>query len=360
MSDSENGIADFAANHEYWAGVREKKHAAEAEQEFNDYVTAIPLPHQRSAQAAPQQPRRQPENATPAAAAAMGVSPIQQNQAPEPPSVADMTGYLTDLIDAHQKFKRPVPKELLDSAYSYMQNSRDNGYHDALIQMSKGNPKGAEDAFNRSGLGRIAITDFKPTKTNINGIEHDSYLATYHHLDENGQPFGQPVKADVTKELFSQLDLEKRFKLATEGMKANSALVRAEAVADKPKSSSITVSQQRINSEIEAARKYIVGLSPEEIKRRTQSYTATGRDNPDYDPMLAEKYRLSNRRKYGADDTYPLDPALAETPARAVQHDDIQGKFSADPAMKGHRLGSRTPKGVEVFDANGKLIGHYN
>lgn len=35
-------------------------------------------------------------------------------------------------------------------------------------------------------------------------------------------------------------------------------------------------------------------------------------------------------------------------------------RFSSDPAMKGYKLGKAVQgKGVEVFDANGKLIGHY-
>lgn len=39
---------------------------------------------------------------------------------------------------------------------------------------------------------------------------------------------------------------------------------------------------------------------------------------------------------------------------------DIHSKFAADPAMKGFRLGSPAPKGVEVFNEQGQLIGHYN
>jgi len=64
------------------------------------------------------------------------------------------------------------------------------------------------------------------------------------------------------------------------------------------------MTQQRSNLEIDAARDRIAGLSPDEIKRKTQQFSATGRENPDFDPTLAKAVSLSNRRKVGADDVF--------------------------------------------------------
>ncbi len=135
---------------------------------------------------------------------------------------------------------------------------------------------------------------------------------------------------------------------------------QAEHLRSTDLSGDLSLPQQRTNAEIDAARQYVAGLSQDEIMRRTQTYTATGRDNPDYDPMLAERVRLANRRKYGEDDSYPLNPAPVRPQGDGGQPDDVQERFSSDQAMKGNRLGANTPQGREVFDAGGKLIGYWN
>lgn len=118
---------------------------------------------------------------------------------------------------------------------------------------------------------------------------------------------------------------------------------------------SLTTPQQRTNAEIDAAREYIAGMPTEEIRRRTQQYSTTGRDNPDYDPLLAAKVRQANHRKYGDDPSF--GQAGQQTEQQQPNH---QQRFAADPAMKGMRLGARADRGFEVFDANGKLIGYFN
>jgi len=39
---------------------------------------------------------------------------------------------------------------------------------------------------------------------------------------------------------------------------------------------------------------------------------------------------------------------------------ELKAKFTADASMKKYKLGKNTPKGVEVLDSTGKVIGHYN
>ena len=49
----------------------------------------------------------------------------------------------------------------------------------------------------------------------------------------------------------------------------------------------------------------------------------------------------------------------AAAPAGGTGGPDLAKRFSTDPAMKGNRLGKSTPKGQEVLDSRGNVIGHY-
>lgn len=126
---------------------------------------------------------------------------------------------------------------------------------------------------------------------------------------------------------------------------------RASPYGDGP-----TLAQQRGNSEIDAARERVAGLSPDEIKRKTQQFSATGRENPEYDSTLARATTLANRRKVGADDVFDAQQKASQAPGA---ESDAQARFQADKAMAGHRLGKQTKQGMEVFDNAGRLVGHY-
>lgn len=132
-----------------------------------------------------------------------------------------------------------------------------------------------------------------------------------------------------------------------------------ERIADKriDAGTRLTLPQSRINSEIDAARELVTGLSPEEIKRKTANYTATGRENPEFDPALAKAVSLANRRKYGADDHFDSREQAQQQPAGT--DGDVMTRFRADRGMLGHKTGKMTEYGLEVFDASGRLIGHY-
>ena len=120
----------------------------------------------------------------------------------------------------------------------------------------------------------------------------------------------------------------------------------------------LTLPERRGNLEIDAARKAVAGMTPEEIRRKTAKQTDTGRENPDFDPALERAVSLAARRKIGDDPVFDqrhAQPAQSSTQPAG----DVSSRFSADPAMKSHRLGKQTELGTEVFDASGKLIGHY-
>lgn len=141
-------------------------------------------------------------------------------------------------------------------------------------------------------------------------------------------------------------------------------VVRADGTGSRP----LSLSQDTTNKQIEISRQRIAGMTPDEIRRRTSKATDTGRENPDYDPTLAQHVRLANKRMYGTDSWY--DQQGAGQSSGQQQTSAQSQRFGSDQAMNGRRLGEKLVtykdqsgkqvQGYEVFDANGKLIGHYN
>ena len=139
---------------------------------------------------------------------------------------------------------------------------------------------------------------------------------------------------------------------------ADQRLTRTLDAKGNPNAKPLTVTQQRTNLEIDAAREYISGMDPDEIRRRTAKTTNTGRENPDYDPALARQAGLAARRKIGEDEQFDSAPRPpAKTPAELRK--EVATRFSADRTMNKYRLGKDTAQGVEVLDARGKLVGYY-
>lgn len=120
------------------------------------------------------------------------------------------------------------------------------------------------------------------------------------------------------------------------------------------KGGGITPMQDLRNREIDKAREFVTALTPAELKQKTSKFTNTGRENPDYDPMMESRMRLAGTRKVGVDDYFDsMQPT-------AITQSNVSSRFSADPAMKGYKLGQATPQGQEVLDPSGKLVGHYH
>lgn len=118
-----------------------------------------------------------------------------------------------------------------------------------------------------------------------------------------------------------------------------------------------TLSQQRGNAEISAARERIAGLTPEEIKRKSASFTATGRENPEYDESVSRAVKLAGRRMVGDDSDFD-NRQQAQQPAG--NDGDVMTRFRGDQAMKGYKLGKQTDRGHEVLDGAGNVLGHWN
>ncbi len=138
----------------------------------------------------------------------------------------------------------------------------------------------------------------------------------------------------------------------------------------------VTLTQKANNAEIVAARRRVAGLSAEDIRKKTQQYTDTGRSNEAFDPQLAAAVRKANERMVGEDpefDQYnapkkptpqpaqPTKPATqaAQAAQPAATRQELAKKFRSDHTMHNYKLGNETAHGVEVLDRSGKLVGYY-
>lgn len=126
----------------------------------------------------------------------------------------------------------------------------------------------------------------------------------------------------------------------------------------------LTTPQLRTNEEIDAARQMIAGLSDDEIRQRTTSTMASGRENPLYDGRLAAAVKLAGKRMYGDDPDFdartgrqPEQAAAAKPAGTPIER--ARAAMAADPAMAGYSLGAQTMQGFKVLDKDGKHVGFY-
>ncbi len=123
----------------------------------------------------------------------------------------------------------------------------------------------------------------------------------------------------------------------------------------------LTLTQQRSNMEIDAAREMIDGLSDDGIRKRTTPTLLSGRENPDYDMALARAAKLASRRKVGEDEWFDerqgRQPAAAAKPA-GTPKERAMAALAANPETAGYTLGDQTAQGFKVLDKSGKLVGH--
>ncbi|MDD2701575.1 MAG: hypothetical protein PHH36_10085 [Sideroxydans sp.] len=270
----------------------------------------------------------------------------QKPQAPQVPGFMEWMDYTTKRAAIDLRHNKIDGAGFLQLAKA-RKMIEDEGMRDAMLRIHGGDIQSGIDEFNKFGDRRIRLIDAKPIEADISGIKMQSHVVTF----EDDQGNRQTINA--AEALNGMRKMEKQLATAIQLMQLRQKDKYLENKGTN--GGGLTIPQQRTNIEIDAAREYVKGMSPEEIQRRTQQYSATGRENTDYDPLLASKVRLSQRRKYGEDTDFEN---IANPPD--VADPDIGARFSADPSMKGYRLGSKTQHGVEVFDASGKLIGHYN
>lgn len=288
----------------------------------------------------------------------------QMPQAPTAPGIVDMLDYATKRAAIDMRYGKMDGAGIIQLAQARKQ-IEDEGFKDALLSIHNGDIQGGVDAFNQYGNRRVKLVDAKPIEADIGGVKMQSHIVTFEDENGNRQTINAAQALNGMRKMENQLDTAIKLMQHRQNAKHQDETLAEQrdyhrGVIDVAKnkatsSGGLTIPQQRTNAEIDAAREYVAGMTTEEIQRRTAQYSATGRENPDYDPMLASKVRQAQHRKYGED----ADFADVANP-KGDSGPDIGARFASDPVMKGHRLGKQTPQGVEVFDANGKLIGHYN
>ncbi|MFT3960499.1 hypothetical protein [Propionivibrio sp.] len=208
----------------------------------------------------------------------------------------------------------------------------DPGYAEKFLGMVS---KPAEDE--RAAQAKRAEADYKTMNDILVNDARQASEAAYRQPD----PSKQYVRLGAGEQLY---------RIGQDG----SLTHQVGASAPKP----LTEAQQLHNYEVMAARNRLKAMSPEEIRRKTQRATDTGRDNADFDPTLARQLLLASRRLYGNDPWFDAQSSGQASEATAGGNDVVQ-RFQADPAMRGFRLGKQTARGAEVFDGTGKLVGHY-
>lgn len=127
-----------------------------------------------------------------------------------------------------------------------------------------------------------------------------------------------------------------------------------------PSSGGITPAQEANNQEIDAARAYIATLEAtlgkgqtlkEEITRRTSEATATGRDNPDYDPLLSKALSRATNRKIGEDPDY--QKFMERVYGTRVHTVPLAENGKPDQAKLKKGDAYMTPQGVLIWNGKG-------
>ena len=198
----------------------------------------------------------------------------------------------------------------------------------------------------REGLARDGIIGNRPRLTNplVDELTKEKTVGAQLRNERTGR------LNDLQQQLIDETDPEKQ--------SAISGQIRAMTGKTPPRQAGLTTPQLRTNAEIEASRKAIEGLTPDEIKRKTANFTATGRENPEYDPTLAKAVSQANRRMYGEADDWFDNRQQSKQPAG--NDGDMMTRFRSDKAMQGYKLGKQTDRGHEVLDSAGNVIGHWN
>jgi len=158
-------------------------------------------------------------------------------------------------------------------------------------------------SYDRNGNFVLAPTDVANA-----GRISDFQKAVAQGLIDQNNPFDAKARVET-----SHQELANTGSAAVAGINADAQRYSADRAAEAK--TGLTLGQRRTNAEVGAAREKIQGLSADDIKRRTQQYSATGRESPDFDPDLSKAVTLANRRMYGDSDPWFESRAVPPQPA---------------------------------------------
>lgn len=228
-------------------------------------------------------------------------------------------------------------------------------------------------------MGRLAIGALAPTKL----VE---FMAQQHGKREaEGATLNRQLELERLRQEGQDVRDDRRDERTMRQIEAMDRR-HTRTLESRERDGGLTLAQRRQNEEIEAARKAVAGLSPQEIMRRTAKTSNTGRENPDYDPGLARQAALANRRMLGADewfdqgqgrkadaDSFAGKPVTEMTEPQLQQFGRSAGaggkakidaelarrKLAGMPEMQGHQIGKYIEgKGYQVLDPQGNPVSY--
>lgn len=226
--------------------------------------------------------------------------------------------------------------------------------------------------YNANGDHKFADIQLTPAKSvsgvasyNITGINPDG------SKEQLGNAFDNMTHMMMADEQLKAFNDRQRTENDTARTRASVAADYALANERNNKATStgsggLTVPQQRTNASIDSARQQLAGLTTDDIKQKTASFTATGRENTEYDPQIARLVKLANTRKYGDDQAFDQFTANRQKSTESAsqtadpQRADAAKRFRADSAMSAYKLGNNIAgKGYEVLDNKGRVYGWF-
>ncbi len=300
--------------------------------------------------------------------------PAKKPEKPREPGVADQLDYLTKMAGLDLKYGKLSGEGMMQLVATRKQMA-DEGMRDALLQIHSGNAEAGVEAFNGVGKSRAKLVSYRPVVADLGGgVKLPTYEAILETPDGKRQTINAAQMLNGMRKIDGQisnaiqlleLQAKKQHDTASLAETRDYHQGMVDAAQARASGGGLTVPQQRTNEMIDAAREYVSGLSEAEIQKRTAQYSATGRENPDYNPMLSAKWKLANQRKYGPEDDgfpgkaaqpkadaqpaapgQPHQPAPAsQTPAPAPQ------KLKAGDVVDGYRFKGGNPNDPSAWEA---------
>lgn len=291
-----------------------------------------------------------------------------QAQAKKPATVESINDILDNLVGRARidmKYGKADAASILQ-LHQAKQKLEEEGVNHAVGLIQAGDIQGGIDDFNKSGkYSGVKLIGSKPIKDKVYGNDFDGYEVTVEHPDGRHETINtisymkQRVGMDKLLEYANKTATLKETERHNKASEKNDSLKLAttEGSTAEIKNVRFLLQNGLAKNPIEAWRMAKAGSTPS--GERIISDGNGGVIVVDQDSGGILKFD-----RHGEEKAIRQGSGKGAQPApqgkQPGTESDIHSKFAADPAMKGLRLGSPAPKGVEVFNEQGQLIGHYN
>ena len=253
----------------------------------------------------------------------------------------------------------------------------DGQYRVTMIDEATGKPTG-QRVMAAADLSRLAINALSPVKL------VETTIAAQAKRDAEAASLNKSIQLETLRQQGQDIRDDRRDERLTKQLNAMDGRLNRQ-LEMRERGGGLTLAQQRSNFEIDAAREMITGLSDDDIRRRTTPTTATGRENPDFDPALARAAKLASRRRLGDDEWFdqrqgrqpsssfagkPLNQLTDAQLEQFGRQAGNEGRLKIDselarrslagmPGTEGFSIGQYVEgKGFQVLDASGKPVSY--